>query len=335
MSSALKALEKLSEKRRFPLLFREKRVILYGTDTEIGGDMADIERFQVGFTKEIYDSWDTGARRMILHRKISLLPNPQFPLSPVQFSDESRRDKRWFKHNNYPKLAVELVLSGAVEYRMEDRSLIASAGECCILPPGTTVLMVNSGDRWRRKLCLIVAGLALEVLVGAFGFRQLSVIRVPEPEKLAAAMRHIGDMMGSPKSTPLELSTAVYELLGRLSVFAEQGNIPSPLFKTVKFMQGNLHRSITMEELIAIAGCSEASLRRRFHREFGLSPFAFLRDMRLRKGAEILKRGSDIPIKMLSYECGFASVPSFIKAFRECFGATPGVWKNRNNELFR
>ena len=278
--------------------------------------MAEITRSQIGFREDSYDSWDTGARKGILHRKVALPNNPQFPLSPVQYSDESRRDKRWFKHNNYPKLALELIIEGAVEYRMEDKSLIASAGDCSVIVPGTTVTMVNSGDQWRRKLCLIIDGLALESLLSAFGFRRCCIIKVPVPETLKMMFEEIAQMMESSENSTVELSTAVYRVLGELSCYIIQENKLSSMQKVVKFMEGNLQRSIDMKELIAIAGCSEASLRRWFYREFKLAPFVFLKDMRLRKAVELLKLKNNISIKMLSYECGFSSVPSFIKAFR-------------------
>ena len=295
--------------------------------------MAEITRSQIGFKEDSYDSWDTGARKGVLHRKVALPNNPQFPLSPVQFTDESRRDKRWFKHNNYPKLALELILEGAVEYRMEDKSLIASAGDCCIIVPGTTVTMVNSGDQWRRKQCLIIDGLALEVLLSAFGFRRCCIVKVPVPEKMVTMFEKIAQMMESAGNSTLELSTVVYSVLGELSCYIMLDNHLSPMQKVVKFMEGNFKRSIDMKDLIDIAGCSEASLRRWFYREFKLAPFVFLKEMRLRRAAELLKLKNNISIKMLSYECGFSSVPSFIKAFRDHYGVTPGNWRKKNETL--
>jgi len=295
--------------------------------------MAEITRSQIGFKEDSYDSWDTGARKGILHRKVALPNNPQFPLSPVQFTDESRRDKRWFKHNNYPKLALELIVEGAVEYRMEDKSMIASAGDCSVIVPGTTVTMVNSGDQWRRKLCLIVDGLALESLLNAFGFRRCCIIQVPVPETLKKMFEEIARMMETSEISTVELSAAVYRVLGELSCYIIQENKLSSMQKVVKFMEGNLQRSIDMKELIAIAGCSEASLRRWFYREFKLAPFVFLKDLRLRRAVELLKFKNNISIKMLSYECGFSSVPSFIKAFRDYYGVTPGHWRKKNVNL--
>ena len=295
--------------------------------------MAEITRSQIGFKEDSFDSWDTGVRKGMLHRKVVLPNNPKFPLSPVQFLDESRRDKRWFKHNNYPKLALELILEGAVEFRLEDKSHIASAGDCSVIVPGTTVTMVNSGTQWRRKQCLIIDGMALEALLSAFGFCSFCIVKVPEPEKLVKMFDDIAQMMESAGNSTVELSSAVYRLLGELSCYVMQENNLSSMQKVVKFMEGNLHRSIDMKELIAIAGCSEASLRRWFYREFKLAPFVFLKEMRLRRGVELLKSKNNISTKMLSYECGFASVPSFIKAFREHYGVTPGNWRKKNVNL--
>lgn len=291
--------------------------------------MGKIQRSQVGFKEEVYDSWDSGARITILHRKVRLPSNPLFPLSPVQFSDESRRDKRWFKHHNYPKFAIELILQGKVEYRMAERTLTASAGECCILVPGTTVTMINGDEGWRRKLCLIVDGRALESLASAFGFQRTMIIKMPDVEKFAARMTAIADMMES-GSDKLPLSTATYDLLGELSCLEARKEEASQIDKVIRFMESNMQYDVTMAELTAIAKCSEATLRRSFYREYALSPFALLRKMRIKKAAEILKARESVAVKTLAYECGFSSVSAFITAFKELYGATPAVWKKVN-----
>jgi len=74
--------------------------------------------------------------------------------------------------------------------------------------------------------------------------------------------------------------------------------------------------------LAAAIGASADRLERRFRRETGLSPAAYLRRLRLRRAADLLLH-SQARIDTVALSCGFANPSSFARAFRLEFGCTP------------
>ena len=72
------------------------------------------------------------------------------------------------------------------------------------------------------------------------------------------------------------------------------------------------------------AGVSERSLFRGFHRETGLSPGQWRRQMQILRSLELLSNGSTVTETAI--EVGYESSGAFIRAFRQIVGTTPAVY---------
>lgn len=88
------------------------------------------------------------------------------------------------------------------------------------------------------------------------------------------------------------------------------------------------HLSETKFNLEALAeeiGMSRMTLHRKIEGLFGQSPGAFVRTLRLKRGAELLK-AKDKNISEIAYEVGFESPANFSAAFRRQFGMSPSKY---------
>jgi AraC-like DNA-binding protein len=74
-------------------------------------------------------------------------------------------------------------------------------------------------------------------------------------------------------------------------------------------------------------GLSERSLFRTFQKETGLSPGQWRRQMQVLRSLELLAEGRSVT--ETSFEVGYESVGSFIRAFRQAVGATPTVYAHK------
>ncbi|GAA4807835.1 AraC family transcriptional regulator [Olivibacter ginsenosidimutans] len=83
----------------------------------------------------------------------------------------------------------------------------------------------------------------------------------------------------------------------------------------------------TIPELAKIAGINEFKLKKGFKELFNNSIHGFLRDYRLNRAKEKLLQ-SDLPIKTIVEESGYATVQHFSTAFKKKFGMSPGKLKN-------
>ena len=76
---------------------------------------------------------------------------------------------------------------------------------------------------------------------------------------------------------------------------------------------------------------SRTTFSERFHNAFGRSAMDFVREVRLRGAAKLLKQGQD-PIKTVASRMGFASRSNFSQAFKELYGVTPADYRSAQPE---
>lgn len=81
-------------------------------------------------------------------------------------------------------------------------------------------------------------------------------------------------------------------------------------------------RDHSLESLAELALMSRSTFAEEFAAAFGRTPMAYVRDVRLRRAAELL-RSTNLPVSAVASRVGFASRSAFTHAFRERFGYTP------------
>ena len=93
--------------------------------------------------------------------------------------------------------------------------------------------------------------------------------------------------------------------------------------KLQKILDKNLSNSeYTAENFAAEIGMSRMQLHRKLKSLLGVSSTEFLRNERLKVGAELLKKGNG-NISEIAYSVGFSDVSYFSKCFKEMFQCTP------------
>lgn len=85
----------------------------------------------------------------------------------------------------------------------------------------------------------------------------------------------------------------------------------------------------TLEALAEIAHMSRSTFIRHFEYRFGRTPMDYLRDIRLRRGARLL-RGSSLSVDGITGKVGFASRSHFSRAFHERYGCSPMEFRRQH-----
>lgn len=97
------------------------------------------------------------------------------------------------------------------------------------------------------------------------------------------------------------------------------------LDKAQAFVLENLsNEQFGVSELAAAMNMSRSSLLRKVKKHAGLSASQFIRQIRLKRGMELLKQDDTLTVSEISYQVGFGSASYFIKCFREQYGFPPG-----------
>ena len=87
-----------------------------------------------------------------------------------------------------------------------------------------------------------------------------------------------------------------------------------------------------VSELAEAMNMSRSNLLRKIKKLTNLSASQYIRQVRLKKGMELLKQTS-MTVSEVSYQVGFGSTSYFIKCFREHFGYVPGDTRKGISEV--
>ena len=83
----------------------------------------------------------------------------------------------------------------------------------------------------------------------------------------------------------------------------------------------------SVESLAARVYMSRSTFARRFRESFGQPPHEYLRGIRLRHAAKLLRKSPPISIPTVAKRSGFSSRSQFSRAFRSYFGRSPSDYR--------
>lgn len=96
--------------------------------------------------------------------------------------------------------------------------------------------------------------------------------------------------------------------------------------RLIDYIEANLERAITLQELAGIAGLSAFHLQRMFRLSCGVSPYGFVLNRRIDRARRMLA-GSN-PIAEIASACGFSSQSHMTRVFKAMTGTTPSSYRH-------
>jgi AraC-like DNA-binding protein len=98
-----------------------------------------------------------------------------------------------------------------------------------------------------------------------------------------------------------------------------------PISKAKAYMQAHYAEDIQLDDLAQVAHLSKSYFIRAFRQHEGLSPYAYLVQVRLNRAKTLLERG--LPSTTIAYETGFFDQSHFTRAFKRFLGITPARYQ--------
>lgn len=179
------------------------------------------------------------------------------------------------------------------------RSLLWSS-----LPPEIVVRRRDAGDALARLVALIVDE------AGRDDFASVPVIERLCDSLMLLVLRHQVQHGG----------------LGR-GVFAALRD--GRLEKAFAALHRQPCRPWTLQDLCDEAGLSRTTLSARFDELVGCAPMTYANQLRLQFAAAWLKT-SGLAVDEVAQRCGYESVSAFSRAFKRCYGQSPGAYRRSN-----
>lgn len=99
------------------------------------------------------------------------------------------------------------------------------------------------------------------------------------------------------------------------------------ILEAINYIESSFHTQIKLQDIANCAGLSPYHFSRVFKKHLNCSPYQYLINFRINHAKELLQN-TDLSIQEITYECGFNSVPHFIKIFKEHTELTPKKFRN-------
>lgn len=96
--------------------------------------------------------------------------------------------------------------------------------------------------------------------------------------------------------------------------------------RTMDYLHSHFDQDLALDALAQAAHLSPYHLIRVFSRQTGLTPHAWLMQLRARKAGELLGRG--VPLAAVAAQAGFADQSHLTRVFKRLTGLTPGQFRN-------
>lgn len=101
--------------------------------------------------------------------------------------------------------------------------------------------------------------------------------------------------------------------------------------KAMKYVSKNISKSeLSVEELSDVLGMSRVSLYKKIKQITGKSPIEFIRIIRLKRAAQLL-RESQLNVSEIAYQTGFNNPKVFSRYFKEEFGILPSAYQSKES----
>lgn len=109
------------------------------------------------------------------------------------------------------------------------------------------------------------------------------------------------------------------------------GILPFRLRRVLDFVRDNVGARVTLGGMAERARMSEAHFSREFRRTLGLTPMAYVAQVRAEESADLLAR-TDLAMAEIAVLAGYATASHFAARFRDWAGTTPSGYRTRHAE---
>jgi AraC family transcriptional regulator len=110
-----------------------------------------------------------------------------------------------------------------------------------------------------------------------------------------------------------------------------QKEYKSRINRVIDFIETNLDKNFTLDELASIANFSKYHFHRIFYSMIGETLFQFIQRLRLERAADNLCSNKNKSITEIAYDSGFSNSASFAKAFKEFYKMSASEWREKQS----
>lgn len=238
-----------------------------------------------------------------------------------------------FSRHSHSTYAFGVVQSGALGFSYLGEPCVATPGDINTVVPGEVHDGYSAADEgWSYRMAYVDPSEVVKISSDVWGrdrglpFISHGVLDAPD---LSALFRELHSGLEARLLDDLSVETLwltfLGNLVGRFGEYRESSPLSIPMDAVCRFMRENLEKNISLQELATISGLSRWHFLRSFRDRVGLTPHAYLLQMRIRRAEELLRIGRS-PV-LVALELGFSDQSHLTRCFKGFLGTTPGAYQ--------
>lgn len=238
-------------------------------------------------------------------------------------------ESRCFQRHIHDWFVIGLNVGGAHRSYTRGQEITIPTGQISLINPGD----VHSGlrasrDPWSFR-AFHVSSEFMRMAAGRSGGEvDFAVGVVNDPSIFARLLRT--HQLAEEGASPTRVEDNLMGALGRLANrYAPRDARPSgagrrrgDIDRAREYIEARCPGRLTLDEMAEVAKLSRFYFLRRFKQEVGMTPYAYLADLRVREAARRLDSGE--PIGRVAFAAGFADQSHLTRSFKRTLGITPG-----------
>jgi AraC-like DNA-binding protein len=234
------------------------------------------------------------------------------------------------------RILIKHTLSGSGVLYVGKKRLPVPEGHAFVIErPGPYIYCFeDSPQPWEFEFLSISINLPSPLLPPAMKVNPVVAINhYPEIEDMFTSLVSLRMSAGFEEN--LLNSAAAYRLFLSLVTISleEAAPVKSSAANSLKQLLDRRFRSqASIASLARQAGFTPEASARAFMKEFGLTPVAYINNLRIRHACRLLEESTHT-LKRIARECGFTDANYFGRVFRKCVGVTPGEYRDSPDPL--
>ena len=264
------------------------------------------------------------------------MPNRSGLLFPCTFLYTKRWGSHRVRHHCYQYVALELIVDGSATFYLDNKKTKVSAGEIFLMQRGHDCGFSTAADEHYEKMTLCISGTILDLLVESLHLNAVPKITLSRVEEAKHRFHEIEQLLrGKVPGTERIITEKTFSLflfLGEENRVNQSRSYPEPLRKALDFLHGTYTRgNVGLSILPEVAGVSNPTLIRMFHRYCGKSPMEHVTEMRMELAKNLLE-STALSMKEIAGRIGYNDPLYFSSVFRKFTGMSPRAFRKFTRE---
>ncbi len=110
------------------------------------------------------------------------------------------------------------------------------------------------------------------------------------------------------------------------------GNSPERMQKVLNYIERNLNKGVTLDDVADVANVSACYLSRLFKKSMNITFISYITARRMERAKELLQ-ASDLPVTNISLDLSYNDVNYFCKSFKKEVGVSPTEYRRQCRQL--